>query len=319
MELWIKRDDMSGNTLSGNKVRKLEFLIADAMAKECDSIITIGGIQSNHCRATAVAARYLGMDAHLILRNSTRGAESDPGLIGNLLVDRLVGSHIHQVSKGEYQQYGQKELCHRLERDLIDAGKRPYVIPVGGTNALGTWGYMECIHEILNQSKEFTDIIIACGSGATAGGLGLGNLLSGMGAKIHAYIVCDNPDYFYNTVDEIYKELGATILLNGLTAKDTFTAIQAKGAGYAISRPEELEKTLQISMETGVILDPVYSGKAVYRFLKDMEKEPEKWRGKKVLFIHTGGLLGLYDKCTELQPLAESVSRVGRLNLQQSD
>ncbi|KAL2896894.1 putative D-cysteine desulfhydrase 1 mitochondrial, partial [Bienertia sinuspersici] len=139
------RDDLSGMQLSGNKVRKLEFLMADAVAQGADCIITIGGIQSNHCRATAVAAKYLHLDCFLILRTSKALLDKDPGLTGNLLVERLAGAHVELVSKEEYAKIGSVgsalllALTNVLKERLIREGRKPYVIPVGGSNSLGTW------------------------------------------------------------------------------------------------------------------------------------------------------------------------------------
>ncbi len=133
LQVFIKRDDLSGMQLSGNKVRKLEFLLAEAKANGHDCVITIGGVQSNHCRATAVASRYAGLDCHLILRNSRAAVDADPGLTGNLLVERLVGATVRQVSKEEYTRVGSVELCKQLSQDLSEReGLKPYVIPVGG-------------------------------------------------------------------------------------------------------------------------------------------------------------------------------------------
>ncbi|XP_021813351.1 putative D-cysteine desulfhydrase 1, mitochondrial isoform X1 [Prunus avium] len=144
-EFWLKRDDLSGMQLSGNKVRKLEFLMADTVAKGADCIITIGGIQSSHCRATAVAAKYLNLDCYLILRTSKVLVDHDPGLTGNLLVERLVGAHVELISKEEYAKFGSGALTNLLKERLLKEGRRPYVIPVGGSNSLGTWGYIEAI------------------------------------------------------------------------------------------------------------------------------------------------------------------------------
>eukprot|EP00798_Chlamydomonas_sp_ICE-L_P019296 gene19296-25943_t len=162
VEVFVKRDDLTGMQLSGNKVRKLEFLMAEAKAKGHDSVITIGGVQSNHCRATAVAARYVGLDSHLILRVDRGEADNDPGLSGNLLVDRLMGSEIHKVSLEEYVKYGSMELARRLKEQLVRErpGINPYIIPVGGSNGLGTWGYVNCVEEIVDQMPDVTDIVM---------------------------------------------------------------------------------------------------------------------------------------------------------------
>ncbi|XP_052181487.1 putative D-cysteine desulfhydrase 1, mitochondrial isoform X5 [Diospyros lotus] len=290
-QVWLKRDDLSGMQLSGNKVRKLEFLLADAVAQGSDCIITIGGIQSNHCRATAVAAKYLNLDCYLILRTSKVTSlpfqktvtcfleeisalflhmlqvlvDKDPGLTGNLLVERLVGAHIDLVSKEEYAKVGSLSLTSLLKEKLLREGRRPYVIPVGGSNSLGTWGYIEAVREIehqvqvVNSKERFDDIVVACGSGGTIAGLAIGSWLSNLKAK-------------------------------------------AKGLGYAMNTSEELKFITVVAEATGVVLDPVYSGKAAYAMVKDMVEYPSKWEGRKILFIHTGGLLGLFDKTDQLLP-----------------
>ncbi|KAG6495157.1 hypothetical protein ZIOFF_042948 [Zingiber officinale] len=351
VEVWIKRDDLSGMQLSGNKVRKLEFLMADAIENGADCVITVGGIQSNHCRATAVAARYLNLDCYLILRTSKALVEKDPGLVGNLLVERLVGAHIDLVSKEEYAKIGSVTLADLLKKKLMKEGRNPYVIPVGGSNSLGSWGYIEAINEIEQQIQsncgvpQFDDIVVACGScfyvfnelysslfsvvlfvhidlafraqlkicdfmlklynfyfqpfsGGTIAGLSLGSKLSNLKAKVHAFSVCDDPNYFYNFVQGLIDGLRA-----GSDARDLVEIQDAKGLGYAMSTAEELKFVKDIAAATGVVLDPVYSGKAAYGMLKDMASNPAKWTNRKVLFIHTGGLLGLYDKVEEMTSL----------------
>ncbi|XVF50374.1 hypothetical protein PTKIN_Ptkin04bG0094500 [Pterospermum kingtungense] len=303
-EVWLKRDDLSGMQLSGNKVRKLEFLMAEAVAEGADCIITIGGIQSNHCRATAVAAKYLNLDSYLILRTSKLLVDKDPGLVGNLLVERFVGANIHLISKEEYAKIGSVALTNVLKEQLLKEGRRPYVIPVGGSNSLGTWGYIEAIREIEQQLQirssgiKFDDIVVACGSGGTIAGLSLGSWLGALKAKVHAFSVCDDLDYFYNFVQGLIDGLQA-----GVNAQDIVSIINAKGQGYAINTSEELKFVKEIAAATGVVLDPVYSGKAAYGMMKDMEENPKKWERRKVLFIHTGGLLGLFDKVDQLAPL----------------
>ncbi|KAK9118013.1 hypothetical protein Scep_016106 [Stephania cephalantha] len=315
VELWIKRDDTTGMQLSGNKVRKLEFLMADAVAQGADCVITIGGIQSNHCRATAVASKYLNLDCYLILRTSKALVDKDPGLTGNLLVERLVGAHVDLVSKEEYAKVGSVMLTDSLKEKLISEGRRPYVIPVGGSNSLGTWGYIEAIQEIERQQLDissdstgkpgFDDIVVACGSGGTIAGLSLGSWLSELKAKVHAFSVCDNPDYFYNFTQGLIDGMQA-----GVKARDIADILDAKGLGYALTTAEELEFVKEVAAATGVILDPVYSGKAAFGMLKDMNDNPGKWEGRKVLFIHTGGLLGLYDKADQLAPMVGNFRRM---------
>ncbi|XP_021292062.1 bifunctional D-cysteine desulfhydrase/1-aminocyclopropane-1-carboxylate deaminase, mitochondrial [Herrania umbratica] len=310
-EVWLKRDDLSGMQLSGNKVRKLEFLMAEAVAQGADCVITIGGIQSNHCRATAVAAKYLNLDCYLILRTSKVLVDQDPGLTGNLLVERFVGAHIQLISKEEYAQIGSVALTNVLKEKLLKEGRRPYVIPVGGSNSLGTWGYIEAMREIEQQLQirsngvKFDDIVVACGSGGTIAGLSLGSWLGELKAKVHAFCVCDDPDYFYDFVQGLVDGLQA-----GVNSRDIVSIINAKGLGYAINTSEELKFVKEIAAATGVVLDPVYSGKAAYGMMKDMAENPKNWEGRKVLFIHTGGLLGLFDKIDQMSSLVGNWQRM---------
>ncbi|KAF8066179.1 D-cysteine desulfhydrase 1 [Scenedesmus sp. PABB004] len=308
VELWIKRDDMSGMQLSGNKVRKLEFLLADAKAKGADCV-------SNHARATAVAAAYLGLPAHLILRTSRAAVDGDPGLTGNLLVERLAGATIHLVTKEEYARHGAAALGGALCDALRAGGAAPYYIPVGGSSALGCWGYVQAAAELAEQAAalgvSFDAIALACGSSGTVAGLALGAAAAGGLGRVHAFGVCDDPEYFYDEVDALLSELGHT----GPGARALFTAHQARGDGYALSREEELRTVLAAGLASGIVLDPVYSGKALHGLLGAMAAAPEEWAGKRVLFVHTGGLLGTYDKADQLQPLVEELGRVSRLDL----
>lgn len=195
-EVWIKRDDCTGCELSGNKVRKLEFLLAEALAGGCDSVITVGGIQSNHCRATAAAARRVGLTPHIILR--TANPNADPGLVGNLMLDRMVGANIHLVSDEEFAAKGGWGLvCELKEKLEKKQGAKPYPFPSGGSNDVGTWGYVQAIAEIEQQTKElgveFDAVYYACGSGGTGAGLALGMHASSLKAELVGLCVDDTP------------------------------------------------------------------------------------------------------------------------------
>lgn len=182
IKLSIKRDDCSSSDLSGNKVRKLEFLLGQALSNSSDSVITAGGLQSNHARATAVAGRLLGLQPHLILRTTL--SVQDIGLTGNLLWNRMVGSKIYTIHPSQYARIGSDKLIDLLQKKLADAGGRPYSIPVGGSNSLGSFGYMEAIKEIIAYEaateEHFDHIVFSCGSGGTAAGLAIGGVLSGL-------------------------------------------------------------------------------------------------------------------------------------------
>lgn len=307
----IKRDDTSGLELSGNKVRKLEFLMAEALAGGHDCVVTIGGIQSNHCRATAAAAALLGVDAHLILRCPAKDVDGDLGLCGNLLLDRLLGATLHTCTVGEYQRVGSPGLTAALAEQLRAEGKKPYVIPVGGSNALGTWGYIEAVRELEAQLAdraaaglpEVTHIVFACGSGGTAAGLALGAHLSGLKAKVHGVGVCDTPDIFYADIAAMAAELGACAKDDPDAARGWLSLAQGKNTGYAQSTPEELAFIRDLCFESGVLTDPVYSGKALYHFVEGAKAAPEEFRDAHILFWHTGGQFGMAEKEEQLLEL----------------
>jgi len=290
IELWIKRDDMTGITASGNKVRKLEFLLAEALQQQADCVITCGGLQSNHARATAVLSRELGLDSYLVL--NAANPERDPGLQGNLLLDRLVGAEIRPIT---FKQYLERDrILAELVEELRSAGRRPYLIPEGGSNALGSWGYLEAIREIESQARAtntgFSDLVFACGSAGTAAGLAVGACRSRCVQRVHAVNVCWNRDYFAKRIRSLVKEMGQKDAVEDwVDIVDGYV-----GDGYARSRPEELERLCRTARATGIILDPVYTGKAFHGLCGELAANPARFAGRRILFIHTGGAVALF-------------------------
>ncbi|MCB9638946.1 MAG: D-cysteine desulfhydrase family protein [Myxococcales bacterium] len=300
-ECWIKRDDLTGATLSGNKVRKLEFLLAEAISQGCDIVLTCGGLQSNHCRATAVAARQTGLESILFLRTPT--PESPLSLTGNLLMDRVVGAQIQRITPEQYRQ--RTALMEEKAQQLRAQGRRPYIVPEGGSNALGSWGYIEAIRELSVQlaqlGQPIDDIVFACGSGGTAAGIAAGLALAKLPIRAHAINVCDDAAYFYAHINTILQTWGISS-----PAEDILDIIDGyMGLGYALSREEELQLLCQTAANTGIFLDPVYSGKALYGLTQALQKTPERFQGKRILFWHTGGLFGLYDKADQLESVLQ--------------
>lgn len=304
----VKRDDMTGSVLSGNKVRKLEFLLADALEKGCDNIVTCGGIQSNHARATAVASRQLGLQPHLVLRWSGKIDTDMVDCRGNLLLDRVVASKIILVPPLSYTGgpgYGKdmKGLKHKMEdykQKLESEGHTPYLIPVGGSTTVGTWGYIEAYRELMDQGlhQDFDDVVVAVGSGGTLCGLAIANYLAGSKLRIHGVCVCDNAEYFHGHIDQQLQAFGGLTDTEGkpLSSRDIVDVIEGyKGRGYGLNTDEELAQLLDIMSKTGVMLDPVYTLKGVRGMLAEMTSNPTRFQGKRVLYIHTGGVFGLYD------------------------
>jgi len=264
----------------------------------------------------------VGLEPHLILRtkraDKVREDPDEIGVTGNILFDRMVGSTIYTCTPGEYGRMGSNEmvsrLCQHLSKSQENDGCRPYPIPVGGSNGIGTWGYINGVEELLDQWNSITSepsldhVVFACGSGGTAAGIGLGLALAHpkpKGPAIHAIGVCDSPDYFYGHISQIAQEMGF-VGKDGVSTenfvRNAMQVHQGKGLGYAASTPEELEFITSFAVETGIVLDPVYSGKALYQFVQQILEtdEGEKFRGKNVLFWHTGGALGLFEQANTI-------------------
>jgi len=294
VELLCKRDDLTGAAMSGNKVRKLEFLFAEARAQDADIVLSCGGAQSNHCRATAVAAAELGLASRLLLR--TPDPTSPPAATGNILLDRVVGADIVWITPAEYRDRGA-----RFETEcaaLRAAGRRPYVIPEGGSNALGSWGYVRCLEELLPELGVPTTIVYAAGSGGTGAGLVLGKRLFGLDhVRIVGVNVCDDRAYFVRAIGDIVEDAITRWKLELPGAafsreRDVEIIDGYVGRGYAQSRPVELASLVALARSEGVILDPVYTGKAFYALRSELAKDPRAF-GERVIFLHTGGVFGL--------------------------
>jgi len=297
IDLWIKRDDMTGGAEAGNKLRKLELLLGEAISLACDTVITCGGLQSNHARATALAAASLGLRAVLFLRS--QDPDLDPAnapLEGNVLIDRLAGAEIRLITPEAYRD--RERLLDAAAEELRAEGAKPYVIPEGGSNGLGALGYVEAMGEIRRQldlglggGKPFDAVVVACGSGGTAAGAALGAALHGVAREVIAVAVCDDARTFETRIEGIVREARALDPRLPdpvkLTVDDTH-----KGPAYAVSTPEQRRLIASVAGLSGIILDPVYTGKA-FSALMDLAATGGPLSGKRVLFVHTGGLPGL--------------------------
>ncbi len=308
VEIDVKRDDLTGLALTGNKVRKLEFLLAAARDAMCDTAITCGGAQSNHARATAIAAAKLGMGAHLVLRADAppRGAGGPPGppeaLEGNLFLARLAGATIRWIARDEWPR--RDEIMREEGKRLHDAeGRRCYVIPEGGSNALGAWGYIRCAEEIAAHERaqgiSYDFVACATGSGGTQAGLLAGRALFGRPWRVLGFAVCDSAVHFRTVVEGILCDLTTHYSLRIPGVEDAFECSDAYvGSGYGATWPEELETIREVAESEGLILDPVYTGKAFHGLLSEV-RAGRIPRGSRVLFVHTGGVFGLFPKAKE--------------------
>jgi D-cysteine desulfhydrase len=304
VKLWIKRDDATGGAESGNKLRKLELLLGDALAKRATVIVTCGGIQSNHARATAIVSAQLGLRCVLFLRvtegpTSTDRAAPRTALprAGNVLLDRLVGAEIRLITPADYAE--RAAVMESAAQALARAGERPYVIPEGGSNGLGALGYVDAMREVRAQMAAglgggrapFDVVVHACGSGGTAAGVALGAARWDVAPRVRAFAVCDDRAYFEKVISRIVAEARAHDAELGapasLVVDDT-----AKGPAYAVMSPDQRAFLLEIARTSGTILDPVYTGKAMYGLARAIEAG-EIPKSARVLFLHTGGLPGL--------------------------
>lgn len=299
--LWVKRDDLTGSHLSGNKIRKLEFLIAEARSVDADVLITCGGVQSNHCRATALLAAQLGLKCHLLLR----GDEPDCA-DGNLLLDKLSGatisyypSHNFQRNIGDYFDHWRAQYAAQ--------GLKAYAIPTGGSNGTGLWGYIAGVQELheqcLLQGLEPSHIVTATGSGGTQAGLTLGAALTGLGSDVIGMAVCDDAKWFNRKVAEDIAEwcerFPQLTEKNLASARVSLTDVQAitldayVGPAYAQAGPEVFDVIQLAARLEGLVLDPVYTGKAFYGLLQELQAGCLQ-HARDVVFVHTGGIFGVY-------------------------
>jgi D-cysteine desulfhydrase len=289
-EVWVKRDDMSAGAESGNKVRKLEYLFAAAVDEGADTVVTCGAAQSNHARATALLGARLGFRSLLFLR--TPDPDNPPAPTGNLLLDRLAGAEIRFIAPSDYAR--RSELMESARAELLREGRIAYVIPEGGSNGLGSLGYVDAMREVREYLDagfaggpiSFDAVVHACGSGGTAAGVALGAARWNISERVVAIAVCDDREYFEKTVGRIVSEARALDpSLSGsaeLVVEDRF-----KGPAYGVATEEQIRLIVDVATRSGLVLDPVYTGKALFGLAR-MSPKP-----RRALFIHTGGLPGL--------------------------
>lgn len=302
MEIYIKRDDLTGVVLSGNKVRKLEFVLAEALAQKADTVLTCGAAQSNHARATAVAAAMLGLRSRLLLR--TPDPASPPPAEGNILLDRMAGAEIVWITPEEYRN--RASIFEREASVLRKQGRTPYIIPEGASDSRGAWGYIRAAEEIGHDIQALgpgqVTIIHATGSGGTAAGLALGIRLFDLPARAVTFNVCDDAPYFVDAIGNICERTIAEFHLpvDFDRNRDLHIVDGYVGRGYALSQPKELNLICDVARTEGIFLDPVYTGKAFFGMIQELKKDPEVF-GRRILFLHTGGIFGLFPKAEEIE------------------
>lgn len=290
IELWVKRDDLTGLLETGNKIRKLEFLVGEALAQGADTLITCGTLQSNCCRAVSAVAARLGLRAVLALKGTP-----PPEYDGNLLLDRLLGAEIHYVDDEAWAKIDQ--VMEQLAAQVRARGRTPYVIPESGATVVGALGYLTCGQEIAQQVRhgapDFDTIAITAFSGGSQAGLLMAKQLTGLRAQIVAVPIAWEASrvraYVADVIERARRRYGLAVdvpaeipLIDGY-----------QGAGRAEVRREELETVLRLARLEGIVLDPVYTAKA-FGALLDRIRRDRQSLGQRVCFIHTGGVFSVF-------------------------
>ena len=295
--IFMKRDDNTGLALGGNKTRKLEFIMGDALAQGADCVITAGAAQSNHCRQTAAAAASLGLECHLVL-----GGEEPEQTSGNLLLDKIFGSHIHWAGANR-----KGEDIPKIVEQLTKQGKKPYVIPYGGSNELGALAFVEAFKELESQRESmnlsFTHIVFASSSGATQAGLMLGKKILNSPAQIVG-INIDKGETDKVPFDQYTVALAnSTASLIGadhqFSESDLTLNSDYVGEGYGVVGTLENEAIAMTAQTEGILLDPVYTGRAMGGLI-DMIRSGKIKKTDRVLFWHTGGAPALFAYSSDL-------------------
>lgn len=291
-EILIKRDDFTGSEVSGNKIRKLEYLFYEILEKDCDCVLSVGGVQSNHCRATAATAAKFGLKCILFLFG-----EKPINIEGNLALMLLFGAEIIYISNEELA-----EIDKYIENQILKLEKKgikSYYIPAGGSSKTGIWGYIEFVKELKKQLKNFiikpSHIISAVGSGGTLAGLVIGKKLYKLKSQIVGVNVLNNAIDMQKKIIELsnecsdYYNLDITITENDFQILDGYSE-----EGYENITDEKILTLNNLSLENGILLDPAYTGKAFYGMIDHFIDKGNDFN--KLLFIHTGGIFGVFAK-----------------------
>lgn len=286
-EIYVKRDDQTGLATGGNKARKLEFLLADALRRECNHVVTLGGPQSNHVRQTAAAAARLGLGCSLVLRG-----QKPAHRLGNLLLDELLGAQIYFSGARTLD-----EVATEVMAELKRSGAAPYLIPLGGSNGVGALGYALAMEEALDQlaadTLEIDTMVFASSSAGTQAGLALGAAICGYAGRVLGISIDSAAAELVSRATEFALD-AARLTSTNITAADLSMDVNADylGGGYAIVGDLERDAIRTVARTEGLLLDPVYTGRAMGGLI-DLILQGKFTPKQKVLFWHTGGTAAL--------------------------
>lgn len=292
--LYIKRDDCTGLSTGGNKTRKLEFLMADALAKGCDTVITQGAIQSNHARQTAAAAAKLGMKCHILLENRTGSNSPDYCGSGNVLLDHIHGAPTRNFPGGTDMNLAMEKVADEIRAK----GAKPYIIVGGGSNAIGALGYVNCAIELVNQANDMNlridHVVHATGSAGTQAGLvcgleGLRSHIPVLGIGVRAAKAQQEENvYKLACLTADHMDMSGCVSRQSVVANSDYV-----GAGYGIPTDGMVEAVNMLARSEAILLDPVYSGKGVAGLI-DLIRKGHFKKNENVVFLHTGGSVALF-------------------------
>jgi D-cysteine desulfhydrase len=302
VELWVKRDDLTGLLETGNKIRKLEFLVGEALAQRADTLITCGTLQSNGCRAVAAVAARLGLKALLALRGAPPAAYD-----GNLLLDRLLGAEVRYCTDDEWEKVDQ--VMQEMAGRAWAAGRTPYVIPESGATVVGALGYFACGQEVAQQVRhgapDFDSLVITAFSGGSQAGLLMAKALSGLRADIVGVPVASEAERVRGHVGEVIEQARRRWNLAAPEQEAIRLLDGYQGDGRTEVRADDLKTLLRVARLEGLVLDPVYTARAFGGLLDHVRRHPGDL-GRRICFIHTGGVFGLYPHREALSRLADS-------------
>ena len=301
-DIFLKRDDLTSLGLGGNKTRKLEFLVGEALKQNKDALITTGGLQSNHCRLTAAATRKAGLDCHLVLNGNQPEIAN-----GNLLLDIIFGATIHYCDRKD-----RDDRLLQVADELAAAGKKPYVIPLGGSNDVGSAGYVNAMLELTRQLEHISitpdAVVFASSSGGTQAGLALGAKITGFSGEVLGISIDQTktgPDPFPPLLTQIANSTAERIESDiRMTDSDFSLNCDYLGAGYAMPGELEFSAIRDLSLLEGILLGPVYTARAMGGLL-DMIQKLDFTKEQTVLFWHTGGTPELFAWADQCQNLSE--------------
>lgn len=293
-QIYIKRDDCTGLATGGNKTRKLEFVMADALENKADVVITQGAVQSNHARQTAAAACKLGMACEMIFEHRVTDADDAYLNSGNVFLDRMYGATIHEVEKGTDMDAAMEKRADELRAE----GKTPYIISGGASNKIGALGYIDCALETMTQADEqevdIGHIVHATGSGGTQAGLIVGLQTSGSDIGLLGIGVASP---YEEQIDKVWRVAEPTAEYVGspgcVRREDIKVNTDYTGEGYGLSTPEMEEAVLMLARLEGILFDPVYSGKGLAGMI-DLVRKGYFDQSENIVFLHTGGSAGLF-------------------------